>query len=314
MKHILTSGCSFTNNVRLSPNEIFDDIDITRKSWPHHLQDKLGDEFKIYNYGGATNDNVSISRILLYHSKRLISEGIPSKDIIIIGQWSDPNRESIWIKKDGFGDEELQKYGHTLVYTNSWKSDKGCFFLTGGYSPPDGTDSAMEYLGIQNAIKYWEADINWNNIINQTLHWLESWALLEKFCKDSKIKTYWMSMRNPFSQESYECHFGAPENNSDIPSKNIWLNNYEILKPYIDEVPINGKNYWHYKNYNGLLEWSIDNRNDNKYPLFQEYLNHNVNNYDDYLKIQENGWGHPSSQMMKKFVKEELIKHINEGL
>jgi hypothetical protein len=85
MKYILTSGCSFTNNVRLNPNNV-NEIQNGKKSWPYYLKKELGKGYKVLNYGGATNDNVSICRILLYHAKRLISEGIPSSDIILIGQ------------------------------------------------------------------------------------------------------------------------------------------------------------------------------------------------------------------------------------
>tara|TARA_B100000902_G_C27278629_1_gene900349 strand:- start:434 stop:1363 length:930 start_codon:yes stop_codon:yes gene_type:complete len=307
MKYIITSGCSFTNNIRLNPNNL-NEIHTDRLSWPYYLQKELGKEYKVLNYGGATNDNVSLCRIFFYHIQRLISEGINPKDIIVIGQWSDPNRESIWIKSK-FTEEDRAKYGHTLVYTPNWENENGFFYLTGGFSPPDDEYSALKKFGLDNAIKYWEADINWNNILNQVLHWLESWSHLERFCKDNEIDTYWMSMRNPFSQEAYEGWFGAPNNDSDIPTKKLWLENYEILKPYINEVPINKSNYWHYKNYNGLLEWTIDNIEEGV-PYFQEsegkYLS-----WEDYKsKIHEYGWGHPSPQMMRKFVKEELIKII----
>ena len=183
MKYVLTSGCSFTNNVRLNPNNLKEE-DSSRFSWPYYLQKELGKEYEVLNYGGATNDNVSLCRIFFYHTKRLIKEGVNPKDIIIIGQWSDPNRESIWIKSK-FTEEDREKYGHTLVYTPTWETENGFFYLTGGFSPPDDEDSALKKFGIENAIKYWEADINWNNILNQVLHWLESWSHLERFCKET---------------------------------------------------------------------------------------------------------------------------------
>ena len=61
-KYILTSGCSFTNNVRLNPNNLKEE-DSTRFSWPYYLQKELGKEYEVLNYGGATNDNVSLCRI-----------------------------------------------------------------------------------------------------------------------------------------------------------------------------------------------------------------------------------------------------------
>ncbi len=42
-----------------------------------------------------------------------------------------------------------------------------------------------------------------------------------------------------------------------------------------------------YKKYNGLLEWTIDNRI-NGVDVFQESSNIT---YEEYLKVQENGWG-----------------------
>jgi hypothetical protein len=307
MKYILTTGCSFTNNLRLDPDNLNQD-DENRRSWPYYLQQELGNEYQVLNYGGATNDNISMCRIQLYHIDRLIKEGVNPKDISIITQWSDPNRYSVYI--DEILPKEFQrKLGHTLVYHNDWETKKGVFFLTGGFSPPDDEESAIHYFGIKNAIHYWELDINFHNQINQTLHWLEVWNLLESRCKELGIKTYYMSMRNIYSKEA-EKWGGAPENKSDIPTKTIWFEDYEVLKPYIEKLPINSPNYWHYKNYNGLLEWSIDNRNDKEFPLFQEYLGDEVDNYEDYLKVQSNGWGHPSAQMMQKFVKDELLNLI----
>lgn len=309
MKYILTTGCSFTNNLRLEPDSINYPCDPNRRSWPYHLQKELGEDYAVLNYGGATNDNVSMCRILLYHIDRLINKGVDPSDIITITQWSDPTRQSIYFQNQL--DEGHHHLGHILVYHNNWRNIPGLFYLTGGFSPPTGPDSAIEWLGIENSIKYWELEINWNNIINQTMHWLELWVLFEKTCKELGIKTYYMSMRNPYSKEAKECHFGAPENNSDIPTKSIWFEDYEVLKPYLKQLPIDSPNHWHYKNYNGLLEWAIDNRNDAKYPLFQEYLGHNVKTYDDYLQHQPNGWGHPSSEMMKIFVQTELLKLLS---
>lgn len=303
MKYIITTGCSFTNNLRLDVDGE-DKISNDRLSWPYFLQKKLGDEYKVLNYGGATNDNISMCRIQMYHIDKLISEGVQPSDISIITQWSDSVRYSFYFDKKFPKDKHY--LGHTLVYHNDWQNKQGVFFLTGGFSPPTHQGSAVKYFGIENFIKYWECDIVYDNQINQVLHWLESWNLLEYKCKELGIKTYYMSMRNPFSNE---CQFwgGAPNNDSDLPSKTKWFEKYEVLKPYIEKLPIDSPNYWHHKNYCGLLEWTLDNKGDESIPLFQEYFHDNVKNYNEYLKIQPNGWGHPSPQMMEIFVEKELI-------
>ena len=88
MKYVLTTGCSFTNNLRLNPDDL-DTSDPNRYSWPYYVQQELGNQYKVLNYGGATNDNVSMCRIQLYHIDRLIREGVNPKDIsiITIGNW-----------------------------------------------------------------------------------------------------------------------------------------------------------------------------------------------------------------------------------
>jgi hypothetical protein len=298
MKHILCTGCSFTKNVRFNPDTPFNQGPEERYSWPYYLQKELGDDVLVYNLGGATNDNVSMCRIIFYWIQKLIKEGVDVKDIHTIIQWSDPTRQSIYITNDN--PRKIIEQAHTLMYWDNWKDENGLFFLTGGYAPPD---DALDGLGIDNAVKYWELEVNWNNILNQTISWLEAWSHLVLFFDKNGIQHNYMSMRNPYSYEAREALFGAPQNNSDIPTKTIWFDKHEILKPYINGLPIDSKLHWHYKNYNGLLEWTIDNHND--ISPFQES---NGLSYSEYLKIQPNGWGHPSPQMMEKFIKNEFIK------
>ena len=66
MKHILCTGCSFTKNVRFNPDAPFNQGPEDRYSWPYYLQKELGDDVLVYNLGGATNDNVSMCRIIFY--------------------------------------------------------------------------------------------------------------------------------------------------------------------------------------------------------------------------------------------------------
>ena len=49
MKYILTTGCSFTNNLRLNPDNLDESLSPDRLSWPYYLQQELGDEYKVLN-------------------------------------------------------------------------------------------------------------------------------------------------------------------------------------------------------------------------------------------------------------------------
>lgn len=316
MKYILTSGCSFTNNTRYNPNnklasENYPNEDY--KSWPYYLQKEVGEDYEVWNLGGATNDNISIIRVLFYNIKELINKGVDSDDITIVGQFSDIHRKAIYLPSEWNWDEQLQWKEHTLKYHehNVWKKDKnGFFFLTGGFGPPDNEDGTMNILGLNKFMEEYDMKVLGESYINETLQWLETWAFFETFCIDNDIETYWFWMRNNLSQEAFDCHFGAPDMDSDKTSKNIWLNEYDILKPYLDEVSFNGKKIWSYKNFNGLLEWCYDNYGD--LNPYQETVGMDVNHY--LTKVQPNKWGHPSKEMNEKFVKEELLKFIEYGI
>ena len=102
MKYILTSGCSFTNNVRYDRNNKKASANWGSeelKSWPYYLQQEVGDDYEVWNLGGATNDNVSILRIFTYEIKELLDSGVNGEDIIVIGQWSDLHRKAIYTTK-----------------------------------------------------------------------------------------------------------------------------------------------------------------------------------------------------------------------
>jgi hypothetical protein len=299
MKHILTTGCSFTNNIRFNPKNPFNHGGPDRYSWPYYLQKELGEEYKVYNLGNATNDNVSMCRVIFYWIHKLINQGVESSDIKVIIQWSDPNRESIYINQ--IDSRKIINKPHTFIYWDRYENESGVFFLTGGFSPPD--DSLQE-LGIFNAVRYWEAEVNWNNILNQVHHWLESWSHLILFMDKLNIQHNYMSMRNPYSSKSYQLLFSLSDS-YDLYDKNIWFKNHEILKPYVSDLPIDDQRHYYYKNYNGLLEWTIDNCGD--IPPFQE----SDKTYDEYFKETQNRWGHPSPKMMEKFVKKELLKLLN---
>lgn len=306
MKYILTTGCSFTNNIRLDPDNPSHHISVPSnlRSWPYYLHQELKNEYEVLNYGVATNDNVSMCRIMLYHIDRLLKENVDAKDITLIIQWSASVRKSIYMHKQL--DARTQGLGHTLVYHNNWKNTPGMFYLTGGNDPPTGPNSAMAWLGIENALKYWQAEVTWDNTLNSTMQWLEMWLLLEKTCKELGIKTYYMSMRDIFTSHSGDNFLFRQYGKGSKFYK--WMELVEVLKPYLNKLPIDGENFWHHGEYKGLLEWTIDNRNDN-IPVFQESAHLQAKTFEEYVeKNNNNVWGHPSAEMMEIFVKTELLK------
>lgn len=306
MKYILTSGCSFTNNVRYDRNNKKASVNWgseEHKSWPYYLQQEVGDDYEVWNLGGATNDNVSIIRVLFYEIKELLDSGVNGEDIIVIGQWSDIHRKAIYTKNQ-FTDWDYSWREHSLKYS----CDDGGFFLTGGFGPPDSENGTMETLGLTKMVHEYDINVLQDTYHNETLQWLETLSFFQNFCIENDIEHYWVWMRNNLSQEAYDVHFGAPNMDSDSTSTNTWLENVDMFRPYMDEVSLFGSNCWFYKNYNGMLEWCYDNYGD--LNPYQETENMTV---EDYFQMQPNKWGHPSNIMNEKFVKEELLKLIGYG-
>ena len=67
MKHIVVSGCSFTNNYRcnLEDEKRWERDPIEDWTWAHWLQQSLKETHELHNYGTITNDNKTIVLLLL---------------------------------------------------------------------------------------------------------------------------------------------------------------------------------------------------------------------------------------------------------
>ena len=305
MKYILTSGCSFTNNVRYDRNNKKASTNWGSeeyKSWPYYLQQEVGDDYEVWNLGGATNDNVSILRIFIYEIKELLDSGVNGEDIIVIGQWSDIHRKAIYTTKFE-NDNDFSWKEHSLKYT----CDKSGFFLTGGFDPIDSKDGTMENLGLTKMIHEYDLNILHDTYFNETLHWLELLSFF-KIIVDNDIPTYWFWINN-LSRSAIRASLLSHLIWIQIQQvTNSWLEDVDMFRPYMDEVSVFGSNCWFYKNYNGLLEWCYDNYGD--LNPYQETENMTLK---DYFQMQPNKWGHPSNVMNHKFVKEELLKLIGYG-
>lgn len=314
MKYILTSGCSFTKNARFSAGSLGDNKP-QRYSWPEGLQKELGDSYKVMNLGSATNDNVSIIRILYYWINKLNDKGIKYEDMTIGIQWSDLHREAFYFKKD-ISSKKLSETQHTLSYVTDNERD-GFFFLTGGFAPPEDENIWEHFEGtkFRELIGMYSLEITSNNFINQTLHWLEAWSHFEMFCEKNKIKTFYLSMRNNYSKNVYERGFevhdgsiGGPDGADDIN----WMLENPMLYPYVKNLPIETKSYFH-KNYCGLYEWTWDAIK--RYPDINPYQElENSDSFKMELFHNKNMYGHPSAEMMEIFAKEELKTFLDERI
>ena len=62
MKHLVTSGCSFS------------DYENTNRTWPLHLQDLIQDKYRFYLLGACGQGEDYISRSVIYKVNQLLKD------------------------------------------------------------------------------------------------------------------------------------------------------------------------------------------------------------------------------------------------
>ena len=133
MKHLVTSGCSFTHaNAKQHKGN---------KSWAYHLKDVIDEknigDFKLSNLGLSGVGNFTISLNCINKVETLLNDGVNPKDIVVFLQWtglfrptiySESNKERIVPFGDSLTDYELKEifkkhpYGFTdtAARTEDW--------------------------------------------------------------------------------------------------------------------------------------------------------------------------------------------------
>lgn len=85
MLHLVTSGCSFSDN--LGPH----------KRWPHHVADALGARLYNFGVGSAGNDHIASSAV--FQANKLLGAGVAAKDIRVIVMWTGMKRRGHFISQ-----------------------------------------------------------------------------------------------------------------------------------------------------------------------------------------------------------------------
>lgn len=81
IKHLVTSGCSFTDN--------------HNKRWPHFLSEISG--WSLYNRGHGSAGNSWISKSIIYQTQTLLNLGIHPSEILVMAMWSGIDRKDLFI-------------------------------------------------------------------------------------------------------------------------------------------------------------------------------------------------------------------------
>jgi hypothetical protein len=339
MKHIVVSGCSFTNNYKINiRNERdWENDPIEKWTWAHWLQEYLKDTHTLHNYGAVTHDNKSIVRSIIYKVSDLLKSGVIAEDIIVVAQWSTFTRNSFFVTPEKYylaNPEMMYKknnasWPHTTDYLITDKDKKspyehGYFHLTGGYNKTNNPINVDPLISqwVDTVKTYTERYFEWFEYINMLLNFLHVNGI-------TKIKFF--NMNNNFSKNYMESgpppYYNTKKNKSVyeciIEDKNI-CNTWEqkelefknsYVKSYAEKIDFK-KYFWFFEEnlvhlYGGMIEWSIRNFDYNMDGDLPKVLWREMNgmNLDEQKKYLEKDWyGHTSSILTKKFVNDVVLK------
>lgn len=325
-KIIICSGCSFTNTFITNPPLTQLLTDKHRWYWTDWLQKALGDNYLVLNLGNQTNDNASITNIVLHTIQDLIKLGVNSNNIQLLIQWTNPFRMSFYVETD------KPKSGvHTVKFID--EDTNGFWYLTGGYNDTNVLDDIIPTEFLQTYLPFY------NNKVNCYNRFFKDVLLIQSFCKINNIKWKSFFMNDSFTQDYYE--YGNTYQNvnkslsigddlllkknlfNNTTKKCVWDENYNIdyLKSMIDF-----DNFWFYEaedfKFGGIYEWTIRNYDRNilnsykedglYYSIFTETLCETEISFEDEIqKVNQNGhrFGHTSSIMAKYFV-DSVLKNL----
>lgn len=265
MKHLVTSGCSFTDNCHINWGG----------HWPNVVERHLNGT-KLYNYGLGSRGNDWISKSIIYQVSELLTEGVDPNDICVIAMWSGQDRKSLFVsREETVIFPKLHNKGQTPNPSNFTDHDYGYpdenFDYNTYVCKHDGWLAGSFTCSFQNPeIEKFRKEFNkryWTHelaVIESYEHWLR----LQDFLNARNIKYFFMTycdiMRYPAR--------GREDGNSDLqPTEITYEKNVKHLHNMIDWE------HWEYSKEHGtgFYEYCLDNNleleDDNFHPTIESH-------------------------------------------
>ena len=177
IKHLVTSGCSFSDN--------------HGSRWPHYLAKETG--LPLYNYGHGSTGNNWIASSIIYQLSKLLHTGVLPEEILVCAMWSGQDRV------DSFINTETNNYEKLHQQLNAGMSNPINFTdMEPGHSPrpgdpPEGPGwlaGSMHCSFNNENISKFKRDLI-SNFYNSELLMMESinnWLRLQWFCQSKNIQ------------------------------------------------------------------------------------------------------------------------------
>ena len=339
MKHIVVSGCSFTNNFRINiGDERRWEIDpIEDWTWAHWLQDSLKETHTLHNYGTITHDNKCIVRSIIYKVTDLLKQGVNPDDISVVAQWTTLTRNSFFVSPEKYQSanpairwqKNGESWAHTTDYLINGKDkvspyQQGYFHLTGGFNPTENPINIdpVTFEWLDKLMSYTERYFEWFEYMNMLLDFLHINGItkIKFFCMNNNFSKKYLNegktppyYHTPKEKSVYECIIENKDVCNTWEQKELQFDN-SYVKTYADKIDFK-KYFWFFEEnfvhlYGGIIEWSIRNFDYNMEGDLPKVLWREMNgmDLDEQKKYLERSWyGHTSSILTKKFVEDVVL-------
>lgn len=230
IKHLVTSGCSFSDNNNMH--------------WPHYLSESLS--IRLYNRGQGSAGNHWIAKSAIYQIQLLLDKSIDPKEILVAVMWSGIDRKDCFIDHDGTID-----YKKLINDPNNFSNPVSFLDNDVNINNKQSTSTSDGYLlgsascvfSNENIVRF-KRDLTLKFFSPQALaiESYENFLRLQWFCKSLGIKlinqTFMDIMHYP--------------NQKNILTKDLYRN----IKPLYDMIDFDS--WIFYNNTNGLFEYVKD--------------------------------------------------------
>lgn len=255
MKHIITSGCSFSEK--------------GDRTWPHHLSNL--EDTTVYTLGLASAGNHWIAKTATHKAHELLAAGIDPADIIVIIMWSGIDRKDLFVSA-----RETHEFTKLLLHGKGQSAPiNPANFIDPlsddlySSSEIDGylVGSMSAYFDNEN-IRKTKRDLIMHFFSNESLaiESYENFLRVQWFCESKKIKL----LNLTFTDIMY-----YPNPTLNVLTKDYYRN----ITPLHNMI--NFKNWLFWKETGGMFEYAQDNQlpleEDRMHPNKQahEYFTHN---------------------------------------
>lgn len=226
MKHILTSGCSFSD-----PNG-------KPKTWVRFLEDHFTD-IKFIHRGIGCSGNKWIALSLIYEINKLLKSGVDKKDIIVIPMWSGIHRVDFIVNEEDFLDYKkivadrdhppgINSFIKGFVTKENYHNSG--LLTTGGFYNGDGKKLHDKYIR-QYYEDFYVFEAGWVNTLTNIL-------LLQNICKINNISLLNLSWQSIFDLPLYDhARSGHADNMNayeNLTNMNTHYPTYSFLYDLID--------------------------------------------------------------------------------